>query len=898
MKTQAYQTKIADLFAHYHVSASGLSKEEAARRLEASGPNALPAAKVDSYLKIFARQFASPLIYVLIAAGVIVLLMGEYIDASAVFIVLLFNAVVGAFQEGKAQNTLLALNKFTTTEATVIRSGRELIIPSEEVVLGDIVLLRDGDKVPADVRLFETTNLRINESALTGESTPVLKNEETLAGDDLPPAEQVNLAFKGTLIIAGTGRGLVVGTGLETAVGRISAKLGSLEADVPLKANIKAISRVIIIGVVFINLFLFVVGLLYGNSFIDMFKTVVAVSVALIPEGLPVVITLVLAAGVWRMGKRQALVKRLQAVEALGQAKVIAVDKTGTITKNELMVQSLFTNGQSFDITGDGYSPDGEIRLAGQVLDPPAHPELVLAGRIATFCASAHVAYSPETELWQVAGDPTEAALLVFGQKTGFHREALVAENPSVGEIPFTSDLKYHSTLHRLADGRHFFTQVGAPEIIINRAKYIFRDGERHKITASDKKDLHQQMKAMSARGLRVLAFGYHDEAGPTLTEDDLPELTLVGLFGMSDVIRQEAKEALHRARAAGIKVVMITGDHADTARAIAAEVGLFRPGDEIITGADLETWDDATLDQKLSQTSVFARVTPEHKLRIIDAYRRRKEIIAMTGDGVNDALSLVAADLGVAMGRVGTEVAKEAADIILLDDNFGSIVSAVEEGRNIYQTIKKVVLYLFSTSIAEVLVIIGAILLGWPLPLAASQIIWLNVITDSFLVVALAVDPKDGTLLAKPFVKPNRWFFDSLMIVRTVVMTTVMTVGSLLAFWYYLPDALVPTAGQLAYASTIVLSVLVFYQWMNIWNCRSEDRSIFKMKIWENKYLLFAAILVIGLQLAAIYLPPFQTFLRTVPLSIFDWLLVILISLSIIIVEEIRKLFARKLNT
>lgn len=890
MESFVYNSNLQDLFIKFKTSENGLSASEVGERIKQFGENILPAAEVPSQLEIFFRQFANPLIYVLLIAGLIVFLLGEYIDAVAIVGVLLFNAIIGTLQEGKAHNALKALQNFSTTSATVLRDTKEIIIDSTDIVPGDIVFLRDGDKVPADIRLISANNLTLNEAALTGESTTVLKTATTLNSSNLSLADQTNVVFKSTYITAGTGLGLVVATGLNTVVGNISNKLKNITSNMPLANDLKRLSRVIIVGVVVINVFLFVIGFVYGNSLVQMFKTVVAVSVGLIPEGLPVVITLILVAGVWRMGKRNALVKRLQAVEALGQAKVIAVDKTGTITKNELMVNTLFVADKFFVVGGDGYNPTGKVEENGQEVDILLRPELAFAGKVATFCANAHVAYSAETKLWQIAGDPTEAALLVFGQKIGWHKAVLEKENPLLAEIPFRSDLKYHGTLHQTIEG-NFFTKVGAPEVILDKAKYIWQLDGVHKLTAEKKLELKKEVDKMLVQGLRVLAFAICPNAGNDVREDNLPPLTFGGFFGMSDVIRPEVAEALFRARQAGIKVIMITGDHEATASIIAQTVGIMQKRDELISGRDLDLLSDIEFDRRLSKITVFARVTPEHKLRIIDAYKRRGEIVAMTGDGVNDALSLRAADLGVAMGRIGTDVAKEASDIILLDDNFGSIVSAIEEGRNIYRTIKKVILYLFSTSLSEVLVIIVAILLGWPLPLLASQIIWLNLVTDSFLIVALAVDPKDENLLTEAFIKPNKWFFDSLMMVRTILMTTVMTVGSLLVFWFYLPNNYGSDI-DITKASTVILTALVLYQVMNIWNCRSEQRSIFKMKVGENKYILLSVFVVIIFQLAALYLPWFQIFLRTTPLSLFDWLIVVLISFSIVIVEEVRKLF------
>jgi Ca2+-transporting ATPase len=484
----------------------------------------------------------------------------------------------------------------------------------------------------------------------------------------------------------------------------------------------------------------------------------VSLSVSIIPEGLYVVMTIILARGVWRMSKKNALIKRLQAVEALGQARIIAVDKTGTITKNEMIVKKVYVNAEFFDIGGVGYEPKGEIRLEEIIIDPANHPELLFTGKIAAFCASARVMFSEENKQWLVSGDPTEAAMLVLSQKLGFHKDDLEKESPLLAEIPFDYRLRYHAAIHQVED-KKMLSVVGAPETVLGLCKKVWRGGKSFLLESEERRNLEKIFLEMSENGLRVVALAKTVKPPEILKSEDIKELVFVGFLGMQDALRLEVGEALQKAVSAGMKVVMITGDHKITAQAIARDAGIFHEGDEVLTGEDIENLSDDEFAQKLKNVSVFARVTPEHKMKIINAYKRKGEIVAMTGDGVNDAPSLVAADLGVAMGNIGTEVAKEAADIVLLDDNFGSIVAAVEEGRNIYKTIKKVILYLFSTSIGEVLTITGAIFAGYPLPILPAQIIWLNFVTDGFLVVALATEPKENNLLRGNFEKPKKIF-------------------------------------------------------------------------------------------------------------------------------------------
>lgn len=869
-------------------SERGLSSAEATLRLKQYGRNKLPEARVDSVFVIFLRQFQSPLIYILVAASIVVFMIGEVVDGSIILAVLLFNAIVGTIQEGKAQNTLLALKKFVETKATVLRNDKEIIISDTELVPGDILILQEGEKVPADARVIVSNNLKADEAALTGESEPVHKTSEREAAGETV-GQYKNMAYKGTNIVAGNGRAVVIATGLQTAIGAIASKIAVVNTEIPLKGNIRYLSRLIIATVAIVSIVIFTLGISVGKPVKDMFTTIVSLSVSIVPEGLPIVVTLILAMGVWRMSKRNALVKKLQAVEALGQASIIAIDKTGTITKNELVIQKVYVGDTIFNIGGVGYESKGNIKLDGRVTDAANHPELLLAGKIGAFCASARVIYSEEDRRFRITGDPTEAAMLVLSQKLGFHKEDLERESVVIGEIPFDYRLKYHAMLHAV-DSKNFLTAVGAPEVILELSETIWSGGKRKEMTSADRKNLESVFYAMSQEGLRVVAFAIDPDAGKTLKPEKIKDLTFVGFYGMRDATRPEAASAIKKAEMAGVKVVMITGDHKITAQAIAKEIGIWHEGDDVLTGPEIDGMTDAELSERLKTVSVFARVNPEHKMRIIGAYRARGEVVAMTGDGVNDAPSLVAADLGVAMGNIGTEVAKEASDIVLLDDNLESIVSAIEEGRSIYKTIKKVILYLFSTSMGEVFTIGGALALGFPLPILAAQIIWLNFVTDGFLDVSLAMEPKEHHLLNGKFEKPKKYLVDKLMAKRMVIMSLAMAVGTLFLFKnYYEAD--------LAKAWTISLTVLAAFQWFNAWNCRSENKSIFRMNPFSNKFLLWATVTVISLQLLAIYTPIMNAFLKTVPLNLSDWMALVPVAILIVLVEEIRKVFARRYN-
>lgn len=906
---------ITEVLENLHSGERGLSKEEAGRRLREYGANKLPEAKADNLALVFLRQFQSPLIYILFAASLVVLAMAEIVDGSIILAVLLFNAIVGTIQEGKAQNTLLALKKFAETKTAVLRDGEEFIVPDTEITPGDIIILQEGEKVPADARIILSHNIKVDEAALTGESETVHKVADTLGKKDLPPQEQKNIVFKGTHIVAGSGKAVVIATGHRTLIGQIAKKLTAIDTEIPLKTNIRYLSGIIIMVVASISVLLFLLGIASGKSVKEMFTTIVSLSVSVIPEGLPIVMTLVLATGVWRMSRQNVLVKKLQAVEALGQARIIAVDKTGTITKNEMVIQKVYVDDKLFEVSGIGYEPKGEIRLkknmanstlndipdqtkivqAFNVVDPANHPELLLTGKIAAFCANARVMFSEETKQWRVAGDPTEAAMLILAQKLGFHKDDLERESPKIAEIPFDYKTKYHATAHSIesvensisseAGGHTLITIVGAPETLLGLSNNLWHQNRVSQLTKEKRESLEGVFFKMSQEGIRVLAMAIQENASPNLNPEKIRDLTFVGFLGMKDALRPEATEAVQKAVAAGIQITMITGDHKTTAQAIAKEAGILKDNNAILTGPEIDTLSDAELSKKLVGTTVFARVTPDHKLRIIKAYKARGEIVAMTGDGVNDAPSLVAADLGVAMGKIGTEVAKEAADIVLLDDNFGSIVSAIEEGRSIYKTIKKVILYLFSTSAGEVLTIVGAIFLGYPLPILPSQIIWLNFVTDGFLDVALAMEPKEKDLLQSNFERPKKYLVDKLMTQRIFLMAPVMAIGSLYLFNGYFEN-------DLTKAWTISLTALAVFQWFNAWNCRSEKKSIFQMNPFSNKFLIGATLIIISLHMLAVYNPVMQKLLHTKPLALSDWAIIVPIAFSIILVEEIRKKF------
>ena len=881
---QFYNQNIEEIYKQLSSNITGLSQKQIISIRQKYGENKLPEEKHITYLQIFFNQFKSPLIYILLISALIVLLLGDNESAIVIGVVLLLNSVIGTFQEGKAQTTLNALKKFVSTKATVLRDNTEIIIEDFELVPGDIILLTEGDKVPSDARIISQEGVKVDESALTGESDSVIKFIDVLTEKNLQPQDQKNMVFRGTYVVGGNAKAIVVATGVNTLIGKISVKLQTLDTDLPLKAQIKSLSKILIGIVLCMILIIFFIGIYSGIETIDMFSIVVAVAVSAIPEGLPVVVTLILATGVSRMTKRNALVKNLQAVEALGQADIIAVDKTGTITLNQMQAMEVYVSSGLYKITGQGYEPKGIVEQNGEMINFNEREDIILAGKICSLTADAHISFSEEKNIWQrVSGDPTEVAMLVFSQKLGFDKKTEENENPKIVEIPFSSSTRFHATVNSVK-GRNTFFIAGAPEVLINSSVDIYSNSGKINLSEEKKNDILKNMKSMSSRGLRIIALAISDHDISDVNSSEIPKLTFVGLLGIEDAIRSEVYDAVDRAKSAGIKVVMITGDHVDTAKAIATDVGIYKEGDHILTGKDLSELNPSELKLKIVHTSIFARVTPDHKMAIINAYKSAGLVIAMTGDGVNDALSLASADLGVSMGKMGTEVAKEASDIVLLDDNFGSIVYAVEEGRNIYRTIKKVLMYLLSTGLGEIFAIGGAMILGLEMPFSASQIIWLNFVTDGFLVVALAFEPKDKSLLSQKMRKSDQKLINKEMLLRMFIMGFVMMIGTIILFNNYLVEGFLK-------ASTIALTVLAVYQWFNAFNCRSDSRSIFRTNFFSNKYLIFAFMVVIILQSIAVYTKPFNKFLGTTPINYADWIIVVGVALSIIFVDEVYKL-------
>ncbi|MEX0930573.1 MAG: HAD-IC family P-type ATPase [Candidatus Paceibacterota bacterium] len=890
-KSSWYTRDAHEVLTHFKVDVeTGLSAEEVRSRREIYGANKLPEAASDTLLAIFIRQFKSPLIYLLMAAAAMVLFLGEYIDGGIIVFILIFNAVVGTVQSYKAQNTLLALKKFAETFATVRRNGEEEVIKDEGLVPGDIIILKEGEKVPADARIISAHNLRATEAALTGESDPISKQTDVVEGVDLPLGDRRNMVYRGTSIVGGNAVAIVVSTGTVTEIGRISQKVEKIDMEIPLQAKIRRLAHVIVGVVLVLATVIVTLGLAIGEEFETIFSLGVGVIVSAVPEGLPIVITLVLSTGVWRMSKRNVLVKQLQAVEALSGADAVAVDKTGTITKNELIVQEVYSHGNHYTVGGFGYSPEGEIKRNGtDPINPADDPYFSRAGLVGMLASSATLSYNKESDIWTIGGDPTEAALTVLAKKAASPtRKDLERQHPLLAELPFSSEKKYHALLYQMESGEKMEIVVGAPEIVLSHCTQYFDGDEVKELTSGDRTEILEHVSTLSSTGYRVLMFAKRSLEKNTLEDNDVNFLVYEGLYAMRDALRENVAESVATIENAGVRMMMITGDHKVTAQAIARVAGIYKDGDGVMEGVEIDKLSDEQLAERIDNVSVFARVSPDHKLRIIAAFKARGKIIAMTGDGVNDALSLVSANLGIAMGKQGTEVAKEASDLVLMDDDISSIAAAIEEGRAIHQNIKKVSLFLFTTSLGEIAIIITALLAGLPLPITAAQIIWLNFVTDGFLDVALAMEPKEKNLLRRSFPKPSKWIVDKFMLQRMTIKAGAMLVGTLAMFVFALSRETLP------YAMTVAVTTMAAFQWTKIWTCRSDFDSVFRESMAANKYLLGAFILVIVLHVSAIYTPFLSGLLGFVPISPFYWLLILPVALSVVLVDEIWKIGRR----
>lgn len=866
---------------------SGLTETEAKARLLQYGFNELKGKKKTPPILVFLQQFLSPLIYVLLVAAIISVIVEHFIDAGVILGVLLLNAVIGFVQETQAQRAMEALSQMAAPRARVRRDGNVKLLPGREIVPGDILILETGDRVPADARLVDLSNLRLNEAPLTGESMPADKHTEALTGE-LPVAERKNVVYMGTTVTYGRATAVAVRTGMSTEMGEIATAIQEVKPEkTPLQKSIAKLSQYIIVLFLGVCSLLVGVGLLKGLEWLDIFLLAVAAAVSAIPEGLPAVVTVVLAAGMQIMARRNAVIRRLVAVETLGAATVICSDKTGTLTLNQMTVRRLYIDGQWVEVTGEGYEPRGEFHRDGQILNPESEPPLTLLLRIGALCNDALLAR--EDVCCSFFGDPTEGALLVAAAKAGMNKEKLERTFPRLDEIPFQSEKQYMSTLHPRDGGRVVYVK-GAAERLLSLSKYLLKGNEVAPMGEADAQIIMQANTLMAGEAMRVIATAYVDlppEFEELRDEDIRGNLVFVGLVGMADPPREEAKEAVRLCKRAGIKVVMITGDHKATAESIAHQLNL--PPGKAITGAELQQMSDEELSRQVEDISVFARIDPLHKLRIVNALKSRDHVVAMTGDGVNDAPALKAASIGIAMGITGTDVAKEASDMILADDNFASVVAAVEEGRSIFDRLRNVIFFLLSTNLGELLALILSIMFVGKAPLLAVQIIWINLVTDTAAAVPLGLEPKFGDELKQPPRHPKVGLLFPGLLLRVGFLAILMSTGIFLIFNW------AQTRMSLEEARTIAFCSVVAFEWFKAFNARSDEHTIFRLGVFRNRWLVVSISGAIMLQLAVIYVPFLQVAFSTVALSIERWGIAILAGGALFAIEETRKaLFPR----
>ncbi|MGV3720136.1 MAG: cation-translocating P-type ATPase [Actinomycetota bacterium] len=878
---------------------AGLTSSEAGARLERCGRNELTAGAVRRWPQMVADQFKDLMVWVLLAATVLALAVGETVDAVVILAIVFLNAVLGVIQESKAEQSLAALRRTAAPSAHVVRDGRITEIPAAELAPGDVILLEAGNSVPADLRLVEAINLRVEEAALTGESVPGEKRAELLLEASTPTSDRANMAFATTLVAAGRGRGVVVATGTRTQVGNIATLLEGIEAQrTPLQQRLEGLGRSLALLVLGVCCLVFVAGLLRGIPALEMLLTAVSLAVAAIPEGLPAVVTVVLALGVRYMVERHVIVRRLRAVEALGATTVICTDKTGTLTQNVMTVRRVWVSG-------------GEPALDGK---DGASGEVSRLLEIAVLCNDARL--QSESESGSV-GDPTETALLELAAKHGVTREALEATMPRVQEIPFDADRKRMITFHRLPEGGHRLMLKGAPDEVLKLCTQMqLADGVRA-ISAQDQEELARVNRRFAGEALRVLGFAYR-EVSEAPADGELEalerDLVFVGLTGMIDPPRPEARDAVRVCMKAGIRPVMITGDHAATAQAVARELNLPAADEELLSGHALQEVSDQELRQRVGRISIFARVSPADKLRIVTALQENGQIVAMTGDGVNDAPALKKADIGVAMGVTGTDVARGAADIVLTDDNFASVVAAVEEGRRIFDNIRKFVFYLLSCNFSEVLTLFLAIIVGLPQPLLPVQILWINLVTDGLPALALGTEPKSPDAMRRPPRDPSEGVLNREMTLGIIWSGAFITLAALTAYSYGLYQFCLSPQGQhgaealltalrpsfwsdpdlthgLTQARTLAFGTLAFAQLVHAFNCRSDRHSVFALGLWSNPRLIAAVAASAVAQLMVLHTPLGHRIFHTAPIGVRDLLVAATLSVSPLVFGELRKL-------
>ncbi len=892
-KQNWHNLEVAEVLTALNSNTRGLSQQEAQRRMAQFGANELAEGKKISPWKTFLEQFKNFLIIILLAAVAISAALGEIADAIVIFVIIMFAAGLGFAQEYRAERAMEALKRMAAPFASVLRDGKEIEIPARELVPGDIILLQTGDRIPADARLIEAVNLKTDEAALTGESVPVEKTANKLEGE-VDVSDRKNMVFMGTAAVYGRGKAVVTATGRGTEFGKIAIMLQEVEKErTPLQISLDQLGKWIAVGALALCFTLAGVGVLRGHGVLEMLIWGVSLAVAAVPEALPAVVTISLALGVQRMVKRHALIRKLPAVETLGCTTFICSDKTGTLTQDQMTARCVYVNGRLIDVTGGGYEPKGEFYSDGKVLSPKEDPALRTLLQIGSLCNDTSLSFSNGT--WSIKGDPTEGALVVAAAKAGLSQEELNSQFPRIGEIPFSSETKRMTTVHKTPEGKIAYTK-GAPEVILSSCNRIYCNGQETGLTYEVRKNIMSVAQDMASNALRVLGLAYKRLPDTAIANEPVEDdMVFVGLVGMIDPPREEVKEAVKLCDQAGMKSVMITGDHKLTAVAIAKELGILKEG-LAITGAEIDSLSDEKFMELVEGIEVYARVSPAHKLRVVEALAKRGHVVAMTGDGINDAPALKKADIGVAMGITGTDVTKEAADMVLTDDNFASIVAAVEEGRGIFSNIKKYLMYLLSSNLGEILLMATAILFGpliglppGAIPLIAVQILYVNLATDGLPALALSVDPPERDIMRQKPRPRHQGVFTKPVVILMIIGGVWSATVNLAVFKWALD-----MGKSMVEAQCFCFLCLVLTEFFKAYNFRSDKKSIFTIGMFKNRWLNLAILWEAMLLYIIIEVPFFEAVFNTYPLSTWEWLAIILLAGSIFPVLELAKTFIR----
>jgi Ca2+-transporting ATPase len=878
----------SQIFKELNSSEKGLTNERYQRVLAEKGLNEISEKKKKSLIFKFFKQFHSPLIYILFFAAVISILINHIIDAIVILVVVLINAIVGFFQERKAEKAINLLKTMIVSYAKVYRDGELIKVPSSQIVPGDVILLEEGDKVPADARLIEVNNFKTQEASLTGESFPQEKNIKILP-ESTPITDRTNMVFMGTMVVSGEAKAIVIFTANKTQIGQVAKSIQEIvQPKTHFSKKVAQLSMQMGAFAIIGALLTFIIGFfIRGIAFVDMFLFTVASLVSGIPEGLPAVLIIVLAIGARRMAKRKAIIRHLPAVETLGVATVISTDKTGTLTQNSITVQKIITSEGEFDVAGEGWEPIGKFYQKNKELNPLSFLTLKKLLGSSTLCNKGNLLIKEDGK-YEIVGDPTEVSLLVLGRKAGLKKEEMPEK--ILDDLPFNSEFKFRATLVENKSGKKTLISVGAFENILKKSSYYLDKDKKINLTDKDRKILLTKAVNLAKQGMRILAFSYRDvPRGVTSASEKLVGgMIFLGLVGMKDPPRKGVKEAVLKAKNAGIRIIMQTGDHKETAIAIAKEIGLDMGKIPAFTEEELKKMNEKEFKNAIKNSNIFARMTPKMKIKIVEALQEQGEIVAMTGDGVNDALALKKADIGVSMGIIGTDVARESSEIVLADDNFSSIVDAIEEGRVVFQNIKQTSFYLVTTNVAESVTIISSLSLSLPLPMLPIQLLYLNIVTDTFTGISLAMEPGHNDVLNEPPRKKEEKILNKELVFFLILMAGLMTIGTIPLFKHFIPQGIDK-------ARTIAFVSMSFFQLFNVLNMRSLHKSIFKIKLFSNKWVIYALLASIITLLCVMYIPFLAGVFQFVPLTLKEMGLIILISSSVLVFSEIYKFFKYK---